>query len=79
MDGLCNGCHGGSSAPQNYFTDSYLGLFGKGGDTTPNIIPGDANSKFVIYMQSNHKNVLGQFPGFGTVAHDWVVRDGAPQ
>jgi hypothetical protein len=79
MDGLCNGCHGGGSAPQNYFTSSYQGLLGTGSDSTPNIIPGNANSKFVSYVQSNHHNVLAKFPGFDSIAHDWVVRDGAAQ
>jgi hypothetical protein len=77
MSGLCNGCHSGASAPGNYFTDSYTALFGNGSDGTPNIIAGNANSLFVQKIAGNHHNVLNQYPGFDTVARDWVVNNNA--
>lgn len=77
MSGLCNGCHSGASAPGNYFTDTYTALFGNGSDGTPNIIAGNANSLFVQKIAGNHHNVLNQYPGFETVARDWVVNNNA--
>ncbi|HSD88478.1 MAG TPA: hypothetical protein VLB44_13215 [Kofleriaceae bacterium] len=78
MTGYCNGCHsGGAPYPGNYATDSYTNLLGNGSDNTPNIIPGDVNSKFVQYMLSNHKNVLTVYPGFDKIASDWVVLSNA--
>lgn len=77
MSGLCNGCHSGGSAPAGYLTDSYTGLFGNGSDGTPNIIAGNGNSLFVQKIQGNHHNVLNQYPGFDTVAYDWVVNNNA--
>jgi len=79
MTGLCNGCHSGSSPPGNYLTTSYASLFGNGTDNTPNIIAGDANSLFVQKIAGNHHNVLAQYPGFDTVARDWVVNNNAQQ
>jgi len=77
MSGLCNGCHSGTAPPGNYLTDSYTNLFGNGSDNTPNIIPGDANSLFVQKIAGNHHNVLTLYPGFDTVARDWVVNNNA--
>ena len=79
MTGLCNGCHSGSSPPGNYLTTSYAALFGNGSDNTPNIIAGDANSLFVQKIAGNHHNVLALYPGFDTVARDWVVNNHAQQ
>ncbi len=74
---LCNGCHTGTAPPGNYLTDSYAGLFGNGSDSTPNMIAGDADSLFVQKIAGNHHTVLTLYPGFDTVARDWVVNNNA--
>lgn len=77
--GFCSGCHSGAGAPGGYLTDTYQHLFGNGSDNTPNIIPGDGSSLFVVKIQGNHHNVLNAYPGFDKVAYDWVVNNAAQQ
>lgn len=79
--GFCSGCHAAPNPDGNYLTDSLAGLFGNGTDAVPNIVAGNASSLFVLYMApapgKNHKNVNLIYPGFGQIARDWVVLDGA--
>ncbi|MBS1120742.1 MAG: hypothetical protein H6Q90_2970 [Deltaproteobacteria bacterium] len=71
--GYCTGCHSGSGPDGNYDLSTFQGLFGNGTDNTPNVIAGNTNSKFVVYVKSNHKSVLTLFPGFDNTANDWVL------
>jgi hypothetical protein len=76
---FCSGCHSGNAPPGNYLTDTYSHLFGNGSDNTPNIVPGDPTSLFVVKIQGDHHNVLSVYPGFDKIAYDWVVNNAAKQ
>lgn len=50
----CTDCHGISGA---YSLESYAGAMGFGTDGVPNVVPGDASSTLLTYIEGDHFNM----------------------
>ncbi len=65
----CTSCHGQSGA---YSLQTYQAALGFGsGDSTPNVIPGNASSKLITYCESNHKGGMPQ--ANQDLVRQWIV------
>jgi len=78
FDGSCatSGCHDAASALGGYNMSTYEGILGNGSDSTPNAIPGDANSLLIVKMSTGQSmsGFVGGQANFDMV-QKWVVED----
>ena len=79
MEEKCNSCHSGENPPGNYWTDSYEGLFGKGTDNSPDILPGNRESQiFEIIRPDDNNQGPHSIPSTNyTDIYYWIVIENA--
>ena len=76
LQGNCLPCHSGGRAAGQYDLSSFAGIFGRGSDGVPNVVPGDSGSKLVAVTQpgGNHADRVGSAAN-ASALRKWVVED----
>lgn len=76
LDIQCAGCHGGTEPAGMYDLSEFIGVFGRGTDSEPNVIPGSSSSLLIASIESG--GTMAEYIGSQnnlTTLRNWIVVD----